>query len=222
VPLDALIFDFDGLIVDTETPEVMVWREVFREYGQVYPDTLWKEMIGRGAEEVKQSPLDLLNSLTEGKLDIEAVDKARQRKLYNMIACEPVRRGVLSLLKEAKAAGLRLGVASSSKHDWVDGHLQRLGLSQYFNCVVCGDDSPRAKPFPDIYLRSVSKLKVGTSEAIAFEDSPAGIAAAKAAGLFVIAVPNSMTTNLDLTQADLRFDSLDGVGIGRLFEIFHF
>ena len=222
MPLDALIFDFDGLILDTETPEVLVWREVFREYGQAYPEDLWKESIGHGAEETKQSPLDLLNQLTEGKLDIELVDKNRQRKLYNMIACEPVRRGALPLIKEAKAAGLRLGVASSSKHAWVDGHLQRLGLSQYFNTVVCADDAPRAKPYPDIYLRTVSQLKVGTSEVIAFEDSPAGIEAARAEGIFVIAVPNSMTTNLDLTAANARFDTLDGVGIGRLFEMFHF
>ncbi len=222
MPLDALIFDFDGLIIDTETPEVLVWREVFREYGQDYPDEIWMNAVGRGAEQTKESPLQLLNKLTEGKLDLEEVDRARQRRLYNMIAAEPTRRGVVSLIKEAKSAGLRLGVASSSKHAWVDGHLQRLGIAHYFDQVLCADDAPRSKPFPDIYLRAVSQLKVGTAEVIAFEDSPTGIEAAKAAGLFVIAVPNSMTANMDLTKADARFESLDGVGIGRLAEIFHY
>lgn len=222
MPLDALIFDFDGLIVDTETPEALVWREVFRDNGQSLPDNYWNDSIGRGAEQVKETPLELLNRLTGGELDIEAVDKARERRLYNMIAAEPVRRGVVSLLKEAKAAGMRLGVASSSKHWWVDGHLQRLGLAHYFDHVICADDVLRAKPYPDLYLRAASKLKVGTAEVIAFEDSPNGIAAAVAAGIFVIAVPNSMTASLDLTAANARFESLDGVGVGRLAEIFHY
>ncbi|MDR3687952.1 MAG: HAD family hydrolase [Fimbriimonas sp.] len=222
MPLDALIFDFDGLIVDTETPEALVWREVFREHGQTLPDDYWNDSIGRGAEQVKESPLQLLNRLTEEKLDIQAVDKTRERRLYNMIAAEPARRGVVSLLKEAKSAGMKLAVASSSKHWWVDGHLERLNLKQYFQHIVCADDVPRAKPFPDLYLKAASKLQVGLAEVMAFEDSPHGIASAKAAGIFVVAVPNSMTATLDLTAADVRFESLDGVGIGRLFEIFHF
>jgi len=220
VALDALIFDFDGLIVDTETPEALVWREVFREHGQEYPEALWVQSIGLGAEQVKETPLDLLSRLTDGKIDREFVDEGRKRRLTNMIAAEPARRGVVSLLKQAKSMGLRCGVASSSKHWWVDGHLARLGLTQYFDHVVCADDVPRAKPFPDLYLKAVSKLKVGTAEVLAFEDSPNGIASAKAAGIFVVAVPNPMTSNLDLTAANVRFDSLDGVGVDRLFEIF--
>ncbi len=222
MPLDALIFDFDGLIVDTETPEILIWREVFREYGQTYPDQMWIDAIGRGAEQTKETPLHLLDQLTEGKLDLAEVDKNRQRRLYNMIAAEPARRGVVTLLKEAKSAGVRMAIASSSQHWWVDSHLTRLGLNQYFEHVVCADDAPRSKPFPDLYLRAVSRLRVGTAEVIAFEDSPTGIAAAKAAGLFVIAVPNSSTCHLDLTAANVRFETLDGVGMGRLAEIFHY
>ncbi len=220
--LDALIFDFDGLIVDTETPEVLVWRELYREYGQQFPEEFWQKAIGRGAEEMKESPLEMLAELSEEKLDLEEIDAQRKKRLMNMIYAEPPRRGVLPLLKEAKAIGLRLAVASSSKHWWVDGHLQRLGLFQYFNHIVCADDVPRAKPFPDLYLRAASLLKVGTDEVIALEDSPNGIASAVAAGIFVIAVPNRMTTNLDLSSANVRFESLDGIGVDRLAEFLRF
>ena len=218
MPLDALIFDFDGLIVDTETPEVLVWRELYREHGQVFTEAQWIDAIGRGAEEIKESPLEILDLLTGNTLDLEEVDATRKRRLMNMIYAEPPRRGVLPLLKEAKTLGIRLGVASSSKHWWVDGHLQRLGLAQYFSHVICADDVLRAKPYPDLYLKACSQLKVGTGEVIALEDSPNGIAAAKAAGVFVIAVPNAQTASLDLSAANERFESLDGIGVARLAE----
>lgn len=222
MPLDALIFDFDGLIVDTETPEVLVWRELYREYGQVFSEDQWSHAIGRGAEETKDGPLEMLDRLVGGGLDLEEVDTLRKRRLMNMIYAEPPRRGVKALLIEAKALGIRLGVASSSKHWWVDGHLQRLGLFQYFDHIVCADDVLRAKPYPDLYLKAASKLAVGTDEVIAFEDSPNGVAAAVAAGIFVIAVPNSQTASLDLSAANVRFESLDGIGVDRLAEFLHY
>ena len=221
MPLDALIFDFDGLIVDTETPEVLVWRELYREHGQVYSDEQWSEAIGRGAESIKETPLEHLDRLTGGQLDLEEIDTLRKKRLMNLIYAEPPRRGVLPLLKEAKAAGIRLGVASSSKHWWVDGHLQRLGLAQYFQHIVCADDVLRAKPYPDLYLKAASLLKVGTDEVIALEDSPNGIAAARAAGIFVIAVPNAQTATLDLSEANVRFETLDGIEVSRLVELLH-
>ena len=138
-----------------------------------------------------------------------------------MIYAEPPRRGVVPLLKEAKTLGIRLGVASSSKHWWVDGHLERLGLKMYFDHVVFADDVLRAKPYPDLYLKAASLLKVGTDEVIALEDSPNGIASAVAAGIFVVAIPNAQTASLDLSAANERFDSLDGVGVARLVELLH-
>ncbi len=221
VPLDALIFDFDGLILDTETPEVLVWRELYRDYGQVFSDEQWIHSIGRGAEEMKEDPLEALDRLVGGGLDLEEIDTLRKKRLMNMIYAEQPRRGVVPLLKEAKALGIRLGVASSSKHWWVDGHLQRLGLFQYFSHIVCADDVLRAKPYPDLYMKAASLLKVGTDEVIAFEDSPNGIAAAVSAGIFVIAVPNSQTSSLDLSAANARFETLDGVGVDRLAEMLH-
>ncbi len=222
VPLDALIFDFDGVILDTETPEVLVWRELYIEYGQTFTDDQWADTIGRGAEEVKDGPLEALDKLTGGKLDLEEVDTVRKKRLMNMIYAQAPRRGVLPLLKEAKALGLRIGVASSSKHWWVDGHLQRLNLFQYFDNIVCADDVLRAKPYPDLYLKAASLLKVCLAEVIAFEDSPHGISSAVEAGIFVIAIPNAQTSSLDLSAANARFESFDGIGVDRLAELIHY
>lgn len=222
MPLDALIFDFDGVILDTETPEVLVWRELYHEYGQEFSEDQWADAIGRGAEEVKDGPLEVLDKLTGGQLDLEEVDGIRKKRLMNLIYAQAPRRGVVPLLKEAKALGLRIGVASSSKHWWVDGHLQRLGLFQYFDHIVCADDVLRAKPYPDLYLKVASLLKVGLDEVIAFEDSPNGIASAVAAGIFVIAVPNGQTASLDLSGANARFDSFEGIGVDRLAELNHY
>jgi beta-phosphoglucomutase-like phosphatase (HAD superfamily) len=114
--------------------------------------------------------------------------------------------------------GLKLGVASSSTSDWVKGHLARLGILERFDCIRCRDDVPNAKPEPDLYLAVLECLGVRASEAIAIEDSPNGLLAAKRAGLRCVAIPNSITANLDLGEADLLLDSLADVSLAELLE----
>jgi len=107
-------------------------------------------------------------------------------------------------------------VASSSHHRWVDGHLARLGLLDSFEAVLCAGDVPRAKPFPDLYQAACDALGVSPSVALALEDSPNGIRAAKDAGLYCIAIPNPMTSRLDLSHADRIRDSLEGTTFDHL------
>ena len=114
--------------------------------------------------------------------------------------------------------GLRLGVASSSTNEWVKGHLARLGILESFDCIRCRDDVANAKPEPDLYLAVLECLGVRASEAIAIEDSPNGVLAAKRAGLRCVAIPNSITAQLDLGQADLLLGSLDEVTLAELLE----
>src|SRR5260370_24098872 len=107
--------------------------------------------------------------------------------------------------------GLQLGVASSSTSEWFKGHLSRLGILESFDCIRCRDDVANAKPEPDLYLAVLDRLGVGASEAIAVEDSPNGVLAAKRAGLRCVPIPNSITAQLDLRQADLLLRYLDDV-----------
>lgn len=212
----ALIFDFDGLILDTETTEFRVWTEVFASHGLEMPGGYWAQLIGRGAEEEFEGP-DLLLCRMLGQEAYDPTERAAiSARILERLALEKVRPGVLELLLECRAEGLPLAVASSSKHEWVDGWLVRHQLIDFFAAVVCKEDAPRAKPAPDLFLLACARLSVLPSEALALEDSPNGVRAAREAGVFVVAVPNSVTRELDLSEADAVLETLDGVKVGDL------
>ncbi len=116
--------------------------------------------------------------------------------------------GVIDWVDEATALGLAVGIASSSSSAWLEHHLGRLGLRHRFATVSCCDGQCSPKPAPDLYLAACNGLGVGPEEAVAVEDSPHGIAAAKAAGLRCVAVPGDLTRDLDLGAADLVLTSL--------------
>jgi len=188
----AFIFDFDGLILDTETPEVEGWRETFAEYGVEFPEDYFLWAVGRGAEQITERPIDFFRrALPNADLD-EIARQATARRLAGIYA-NPPRPGLIALLDDAASHGLSLAVASSSRHAWVDAHLERLGLRDRFQHVVCADDVERAKPFPDLYLKAVELLGIPTTQVVALEDSLNGATAAHAAGLRVIHVPNALT-----------------------------
>lgn len=209
--LQAVIFDFDGLILETETPEVRSWEEVFRHYGAEYPEWYWRFTLGRGAEQVMKRPYDLL--VEQGaRADEEEVLQMRGHILSRMLSELEVMPGVLDRIVEARSLGLKVGIASSSKHAWVDGHLERLELLQHFDRTVCADDVERAKPFPDLYLCCCERLGSEPARTVAFEDSVNGTKAAKEAGLYVIAVPTHLTIREEL-EADLIVDSLAEVSL---------
>ena len=124
--------------------------------------------------------------------------------------------GVRRYLDEARRLGLKTAIASSSGRQWIDEHLERMGIAERFDAIVCRDDVTAIKPDPELYLTAVDRLGVQVPEAIALEDSTNGIRAAKAAGLLCIAVPNTMTSSMDLSQADLRLGSLDEMPLEEL------
>lgn len=133
-----------------------------------------------------------------------------------MVLAQKLLPGVAEHLEEARAIGLKLGVASSSTRDWVGGHLARLGILDRFVCLRCRDDVANAKPEPDLYIAVLECLGVLASEAIAVEDSPNGVLAAKRAGLRCVAIPNSITARLDLGQADVLLGSLADITLADL------
>ena len=120
-------------------------------------------------------------------------------------------------LEGARERGLATAIVSSSSRDWIDRHLRRLERAEHFDAIVAADhDTARAKPAPTLYLEALERLALGPEEAIAFEDSPNGIAAAKAAGIFTVAVPNGVTAALGLDEADVLVDSLAELPLERL------
>jgi HAD superfamily hydrolase (TIGR01509 family) len=213
----ALVFDFGGLILDTEEPVYRSWLEVYQAHGEELPFERWVQIVG--STTTGFHPQHHLEERLGRPLPKEVLDRRIGRRT-EMILANAVLPGVLQHLDAARELGLKLGVASSSTRDWVAGHLARLGVLDRFECVRCRDDVAHAKPEPDLYLAVLDCLGVQASEAIAIEDSPNGVVAAKRAGMRCVAIPNSITAGLDLTEADITLTSLADVSLRELLARF--
>jgi HAD superfamily hydrolase (TIGR01509 family) len=202
----ALFFDFDGLICDTERAAQRSWAELYALLGTTLPPAVWKRMAGRSnGHETAAADLGarLRRPVTAGELSWRA---ARKQALSNV---EPLLPGVAELLATAESRGLLTAVVSSSPAGWVHGHLSRLGILHRFHTVITGDDEPRHKPAPDLYLRALATTGLPPRDAVAFEDSPSGVTAALAAGLRCVAVPNGAAARAHgLDHATLVLPSL--------------
>lgn len=216
--LRALIFDFDGLILDTETPEVLVWQSIYRDYGFELPVHEWEKTVG-GYGISSFDAAEHLAHLTQGRLD-PVSERLRYRKEADaIIHANLVLPGVKDIIREAKAHGLKVAIGSSSPHSWVDTHAHRLGIHHLFDYIVCQDDvAPgRTKPHPDIYLKTLENLQVQNTEAVVFEDSPNGVLAAKRAGIFVVAVPNPLTATMNVS-GDMTVSSIADLSLQVLMD----
>jgi HAD superfamily hydrolase (TIGR01509 family) len=213
----ALVFDFDGLILETETPAYQTWAEIYREHGQELPLDRWFDYIGREGSWFDAA--DHLAALVGEGFDPKEARARRDARKTELIAALDVMVGVREYVTDAKRLGLRLAVASSSSRAWVLGHLERLRLHAEWDAVRTRDDVARTKPAPDLYLSAVEALGVAPREAVAFEDSLNGIAAAKDAGLLCVAVPNALTAAMDLSRADVRLGSLAETPLERLLAV---
>ena len=209
----AIVFDFDGLILDTELPEFQSWQAIYEAHGCTLPFAVWATCIGTtGAFD----PYAYLEEQLGRAVDRAAVQLQQRQQCDALIAAQAVLPGVQDYIAEATRLGLQLGVASSSSRAWVSGHLTRLELHQHFVCIRCRDDVPHTKPDPALYQAALAALGVRPAEAIALEDSPNGILAAKRAGLFCVAVPNVLTCQLPLDYADLQIPSLAALPLPQL------
>lgn len=213
MPLRGLIFDFDGLLVDTETAVLEAWRQVHAEDGMEADPRILHAVVGH---------VDMTADLWTAYPSSENREGLVSRFLkLTRQRCEaaPVLPGVVELLDEARAAGLRLAVASNSSHRHVDAHLAARGLLERFATVVCREDVPRGKPAPDPYLSALARLDLRADQAFAFEDSLPGHEAAAAAGLRVVVVPNPSTAGDVFTRAVWRAASMSEVSLARLKQL---
>lgn len=212
--IQALIFDFDGLILDTETPRFRSWQEVFDQQGCHLSLEEWAAWLDRSPE--KMDPVAALEQRLGCRVDRHGLDERRLQRELELLAPEPPLPGVEGMLAEAEAMGLNLAVVSNSSRGWVDGHLTRLGLRSRFDSLLCADDVGQLKPDPALYHATLDALGIRADQAIAFEDSPRGVRAAKRAGLYCVAVPNPVTRRLSLAEADAKWTSLGEMPLQRL------
>ena len=217
--LRAILFDFDGLILDTEYPYYDSWREVYASYGLTLALPDWAALIGKGAAVLARTPYEDIENRVGRALDHDIIRAERRAAFDSLMARETVLPVVEALITDAQQHNLLLAVASSSPRDWVKGYLDRLGLSECFHTVCCGDEVEQTKPAPDLYLAALRFLGISAEEAVALEDSAHGIAAAKATGLLCVAVPNRITLTTDLSGADIQVGSLKDLSVERLIRI---
>jgi HAD superfamily hydrolase (TIGR01509 family) len=209
VPVRAFLFDFDGLILDTELAARAGWEWLYREHGHELPADLWATLVG--TTHAAWDPRAHLEELVGDPLDWEALNERRYAHEIALIEAEELRPGIADYLAAARRHGLKRAVVSSSTRHWVEMHLERLEAAVGWDAICTADGDPaRAKPAPTLYLEALELLGVAAREAVAFEDSPNGVLAAKAAGIFCVAIPNEVTRELGLEEAgaDLVLDSL--------------
>ena len=214
--IKAIVFDFDGLILDTETTDYEAWQAVYRAYGFELPLSIWLPIIGDATQDFKID--QHLVELTGKPID-RAELRRRQRALHlEMLENVGPMPGVEDYIHTAKGLDIRVGVASGSMRSWVVDRLDRLGLADHFETVVCRDDVGRAKPDPAAYITAIKNLGTSPDQALALEDSPPGVKAAKNAGLYCVAVPGPMTKNHSFHDADMRLESLTEIPLRELLE----
>ncbi len=202
----GVVFDFDGLILDTERPVFTAWQEAFVAHGGA-PVTIeeWSAEIGTaGAVDM----VAMLQARATRPVDVDAMHETRRARRDELLAAELVLPGVVDWLDEADALGLPLAIASSSPPDWVLTHLDRLALGDRFRYVACATDTVPGKPEPHTYLAACDAIGVEPEHALAVEDSPNGATAARRARLRCVVVPHALTDHLDLSHADIRLASL--------------
>jgi HAD superfamily hydrolase (TIGR01509 family) len=205
----AFLFDFDGLILDTEFASRAGWEQLYRDHGHELPAELCATLVG--TTHAPWNPMAHLEELVGGPLERETLNERRRRHEQALIEAEELRPGIAEYFAAARSRGLKRAIVSSSDREWVDSHLERLEEAVGWDAICTADHDPaRAKPSPTLYLEALDLLSVTADEAVAFEDSPNGVLAAKAAGVFCVAIPNEVTRDLGLEEAgaDLVLDSL--------------
>lgn len=214
--IKGIVFDFDGLIIDTET----IWFEAFKEtmhdlYQAVVTLENYAKCIGT-SEDVLYSYLQELVLENFNKMQIRELAHTK----YNEKMTEPtLRDGVIDYLKEAKLLGLKIGLASSSSREWVHRYLRKCGIEDFFETIKVKEDVEKVKPDPALYREAVKALNLNPNEVIAFEDSKNGATAALQAGLFCIIVPNSVTNKLLFEGHHARIASMSEKTLPELIKI---
>ncbi len=203
---DAILFDFDGVILDTEWSIYESIRDVFVDHGHDLPLEEYVQCIGSDFN--TWSPETHLEKLTGKSFDWKAISITRNKWIREEIAKLDAMPGVRESLDHFRSRETPSVVVSSSTNDWVSGWLEKLGLLSYFDHIVTREDAPRIKPAPDLYLEAVTRLDLPAQKCLVIEDSLNGMMSAQEAGCPVVAIPNRITSCIDFSGAEYQYPSL--------------
>ncbi len=207
---DAVIFDHDGTLVDTETPDFRAWEMLYREFGATLSMQHWAKTAVGHMHGYDPLFADLIRQ--NGNGTGTASLRKRLEELWELtLQNVELMPGAEQVLKQLQANNIPLAVATASDRQWVDRWLTRFNLLPYFQVIATRDDVAHNKPAPDVYLFAAAQLGTVPARCLVFEDSLAGLQAAKSAGMTVVAVPSFITQSLDFSQADEIVPGLQGV-----------
>lgn len=183
---EAVIFDMDGLMIDSERVSLACWSQAAREQALPFSDDFWLGMVGLGDRDCEQRLLQHINAAQVTALFARCHDLYEERTQQGL----PLRPGIVEILQLLQAHAIPRAVATSTRQPRASRKLAAAGLLAYFDHVVTSSDVAHPKPAPDIYLLAAQKLGKDPSRCLALEDSPAGIRAAVGAGMTAIQVPD--------------------------------
>ena len=214
-PAKGIIFDFDGVLIDSEPLYLKAVNVILTECGvQQLTAEQYQKWIGSTAK-LTWEALTRDNNLPEPAQHYQdRYEVVIEGVLKQELTLTPAAEELLSIVERR---GIPRGVATASRRKWLTIKLEKLGLTDFFDVAVCSTDVRRTKPAPDIYLLAAERMGLDPSEAVAVEDSPAGIKAATSAGIHTIGLRTGMTTNLDISKADEIIDSLRDFDVERYF-----
>jgi len=215
--INTFIFDFDGLILDTELACYQTWVDIYKTYQAKLPIEEWIVCVGTSDEAF--DPIQYLKQITK----IESLDANEilhfHDKEYRKRTCKlEIKPGVMDYLEWAKNNQFNIAIASSANKDWVITHLESLKIIQYFDLIKTNNDVEKVKPDPELFSLIKKSFQINDFEAVIFEDSFHGINAGLASNLFTVAVPNELTRNLDLSAAHLIITGLDAIAPSKLLK----
>ncbi|TCN73188.1 HAD family hydrolase [Acetobacteroides hydrogenigenes] len=197
----AVVFDMDGVLIDSEPLHKQIEQEMLKELGVNLPHEEHIKFAGVGKEmwTILKEQYGYNRDISEEELHVE-----KRKRYLGQLTSRPIKpiEGVVELVKIAKKAGLKLAVASSSSTENINIVTKAIGIFTDMDIIVSGDDMPRTKPYPDIFIKTAELLKLHTNECLVIEDSSNGVKAAKMAGMYCVAFRNPNSGNQNLSLAD--------------------
>ncbi len=208
--IKAILFDFDGVLVDSELVNIKAGVKTFEDRGMPLTDEERAYVIGKSSVDYVPHFLKT-RSIIDPDIHHSAIEELRRNydaMWEDIVTLTP---GVGKVLSSLKTRGKKLAIATTNRHSTIDRFFNTFGFIDVFDVVVTGEDVKRRKPDPEVYILAIQKLGIAPSECVVVEDTAIGIAAGKAAGLQCIAVPNVYTRDNDFSSADHVIGSLEGL-----------